>query len=250
MAKTYKKGGGGDTMATFQKQMMSAVTEVAKESQGKSHLGQGVEGWDLMAPDVFGSDGKKKKSGKARDVESKDFFSGTPDQDPERIEGDDEDWELDDDDGLEQMRLARLEQMKAQHKETMELKAKGHGEYTEIEEQQFLKEVTSSKYVVCHFYHRDFESCKTFDDRIRTLCKKFVRTKFIHIDSDKAPFFVEKLAIRILPCLVCFENGVAIDRLIGTMELGNCEDFSAALLALRLAEKGCLEYEGNGEDLD
>jgi len=145
MAKTYKKGGGGDTMATFQKQMMSAVTEVAKESQGKSHLGQGVEGWDLMAPDVFGADGKKKKSGSGRDRNTEDFFDGTPDQDPDRLEGEHEDWELDDDDGLEQMRLARLEQMKQQRKETMELKAKGHGEYTEIEEQQFLKDVTSRR---------------------------------------------------------------------------------------------------------
>jgi thiol-disulfide isomerase/thioredoxin len=250
MAKTYKKGGGGDVMATFQKQMMSAVTEVAKESQGQSQHGKGVAGWDLMGPDVFGADAKKKKSGKARDVESRDFFDGTPDQEPDRVEGDDEDWELDDDDGLEQMRLARLEQMKQQHKETMELKAKGHGEYTEIDESQFLKEVTSSQYVVCHFYHKDFESCKTFDDRLRTLSKKFVRTKFIYIDADKAPFFVQKLAIRILPCLVCFKDGIAVERLIGTMELGNCEDFSAALLALRLAEKGCLEYEGNGDDLD
>ena len=44
MAKTYKKGGGGDVMATFQKQMMSAVTEVAKESQGQSQHGKGVAG--------------------------------------------------------------------------------------------------------------------------------------------------------------------------------------------------------------
>lgn len=242
-AKTYKKGGGGDTMTRFTDQMMTAVKEVAKESQGQSHKGKGLAGWDLMSSDTFG----QKENKKPRDQDTEDFFDGAAD---ERQEQDHEDWELDDDDGLEQMRLARLEQMKAQHKETMELKAKGHGEYTEIEEQQFLKEVTSSKYVVCHFYHRDFESCKTFDDRLRTLSKKFVRTKFVYIDADKAPFFVEKLAIRILPCLVCFENGVAIDRLIGTMELGNCEDFSAALLALRLAEKGCLEYEGNGEDLD
>ena len=253
MAKTYKKGGGGDTMATFQKQMMSAVTSVAQESQGNAAHGQGVAGWDLMSEDVFGG---KKKGGKkmARDADSSDFFtshgSGEPGEDPDREEGEDEDWELDDDDALERMRLARLEQMKAQHKETQELKAKGHGEYTEIEESQFLKEVTGSNKVVCHFYHKDFESCKTFDDRLRTLAKKFVRTKFIYIDSDKAPFFVGKLGIRILPCLVCFENGVATDRLIGTMELGNCEDFSAALLALRLAEKGCLDYEGNGADLD
>ena len=58
MAKTYKKGGGGDTMATFQKQMMSAVTSVALESQGNAAHGQGVAGWALMSEDVFG--GKKK----------------------------------------------------------------------------------------------------------------------------------------------------------------------------------------------
>jgi len=34
------------------------------------------------------------------------------------------------------------------------------------------------------------------------------------------------------------------------MELGNNEDFSAALLALRLAEKGVLEYDGDGDETD
>jgi hypothetical protein len=242
-AKTYKKGGGGDTMTRFTDQMMTAVKEVAKESQGQSHKGKGLAGWDLMSSDTFG----QKENKKPRDQDTEDFFDGAAD---ERQEQDHEDWELDDDDGLEMLRLKRMEEMKQKHKEAQEMKAKGHGEYFEIEEDAFLKEVTSSQLVVCHFYHKDFESCKVFDDRLRTLAKKFIRTKFICIDSDKAPFFVQKLGIRILPCLVCFTDGVAKERLIGTMELGNTNDFSAALLAYQLALKGCLDYEGNGDDDD
>ena len=233
-------------MKNFQSQMMTAVTEVAKESQGQSHLGKGMKGWDLASEDCFGK--KPDSDTKARDVDTVDFYDTASSKDPDRLEGEGEDWELDDDDDLEMLRQRRLEMMKQRHKEAQEMKALGHGEYFEIEEDQFLKEVTSSKHVVCHFYNKDFESCKVFDDRLRQLAKKFIRTKFIYIDATKAPFFVEKLKIRILPCLICFDDGVAVDRLLGTMELGNCEEFSAALLAFKLAEKGCLEYEGNGED--
>ncbi len=33
----------------------------------------------------------------------------------------------------------------------------------EINEEEFLKEVTSSELVVCHFFHKDFERCKIMD---------------------------------------------------------------------------------------
>lgn len=33
--------------------------------------------------------------------------------------------------------------------------------------------------------------------------------------SQDAPFFTAKLQVRTLPCVVSFENGVAIDRLVG-----------------------------------
>ena len=35
--------------------------------------------------------------------------------------------------------------------------------YSEINEEEFLKEVTSSELVVCHFFHKDFERCKIMD---------------------------------------------------------------------------------------
>lgn len=36
------------------------------------------------------------------------------------------------------------------------------------------------------------------------------------MDAEKAPFFVEKLAIRVLPTVVCFREGVAFpERVVG-----------------------------------
>eukprot|EP01052_Picozoa_sp_SAG31_P022557 SAG31_NODE_1799_length_7241_cov_11.407029_2_plen_238_part_00 len=236
MAKTLHKSERSEIAnmaADYKNRMMDAVKSTAAASQGSGN------GWDLLDQPGIRPPGPASQE---------DFFNS--DSKEERVEQEGEDWEMDDDDDLEALRMKRLEEMKRRAKELAEMKNKGHGEYTEIVQDDFLKEVTGSKHVVCHFYHRDFESCKVFHDRFRTLAKKFQRTKFIYIDAEKAPFFVTKLGIKILPCSVCFEDGLAVDRLIGTMELGNNEDFSAAMLALRLAEKGILEYEGDGDDND
>eukprot|EP01050_Picozoa_sp_SAG11_P009810 SAG11_NODE_949_length_6408_cov_16.986210_7_plen_239_part_00 len=232
-----QQGRGGDVAASamqnYTSKMMNAVKSVAAESQGSGN------GWDLL-------DQPGVRPEKPQKSAPEQFFDNPDD----RVEEEGDDWEMEDDDDLEALRMRRLEEMKRRHKELQQMKNNGHGEYTEIVEDQFLKEVTSSKHVVCHFYHKDFESCKVFDDRFRILAKKFQRTKFIYIDAEKAPFFVTKLGVKILPCCVCFMNGVAVDRLIGTMELGNTTDFSAALLALRLAEKGMIEYDGDGDEGD
>lgn len=236
MAKTLHKSERSEIAgmaADYKDRMMGAVKATAASQQGSGGA------WDLL--DQPGIRPEKP-------APKEDFFNS--DTQDERVEGEGEDWEMEDDDDLEALRMSRLEEMKRRHKELAIMKGKGHGEYTEIVQDQFLKEVTGSKHVVCHFYHKEFESCKVFHDRYRTLAKKFQRTKFVYIDAEKAPFFVTKLSIKILPCMICFTDGVATERMLGTMELGNTMDFSAALLALRLAEKGMIEYEGDGDETD
>ena len=45
--------------------------------------------------------------------------------------------------------------------------AQGHGEYREIVEEEFLKEVCGSLYVVVHFFHPEFFNCKIVDKHMR-----------------------------------------------------------------------------------
>lgn len=115
--------------------------------------------------------------------------------------------------------------MKNKYSETQENLVKGHGEYREITEEEFLPSVTSSKYVVCHFYHQDFERCKIVDMHLREIAKHHNEAKFIYLNAEKAPFFIQKLAIQVLPTIVCFIDGVATDRVVGFEELGSRDDF-------------------------
>lgn len=84
--------------------------------------------------------------------------------------------------------------------------------YREITEADFLKEVTESENVICHFYHPEFQRCKIMDKHLTALAPKHFQSKFIKIDVLKAPFFVGKLNVRVLPCVVIFKKGVAVDR--------------------------------------
>ena len=67
---------------------------------------------------------------------------------------------------------------------------KGHGKYTEVTEAEFLPNVTGSKFVICHFYHHDFERCKIVDMHLREIARTHVEAKFIYINAEKAPFFI------------------------------------------------------------
>merc|ERR1711896_20633 len=111
---------------------------------------------------------------------------------------------FDDDDSLEALRARRRQQMKDAQEKRLKYQGLGHGEYDEIEEEAFLKTVTASERAVVHFYHKQFEKCKIMDMHLRKCAKKFLGTRFVKLDAEKAPFFVEKLAIRTLPCAVVF----------------------------------------------
>jgi hypothetical protein len=63
-----------------------------------------------------------------------------------------------------------------------------------------------------------------------------------------APFFTEKLKIQVLPCVILFLGGVAIDRIVGFEELGGKDDFREAALEQRLLTAGVVEAPQKGAD--
>lgn len=99
----------------------------------------------------------------------------------------DEDYEL------RLLREARLKQIKDSHREKIDNLSRGHGQYRNITQDEFLAEVTSSQRVICHFYHNDFPRCAIYDHHLSKLAARHVETKFIKIDAAKTPFFVEKV---------------------------------------------------------
>jgi len=162
----------------------------------------------------------------------------------------DSDDDLLDDPELDTIRAKRIGEMRQNSAQRQEQLAKGHGAYTEIEQDAFLPSVTKSQYSLCHFYHKDFERCKVIDMHLRELSMRHLECRFLKIDAEKCPFFVEKLNVRVLPTIVCFIDGIAQndDRIVGFQGLtgglaeGKEDEFKVGVLAERLGEIGVIEY--------
>ncbi|GAM22373.1 hypothetical protein SAMD00019534_055480, partial [Acytostelium subglobosum LB1] len=150
--------------------------------------------------------------------------------------------DFDDDDELAKIRERRMQEIKDRMKAIDQLK-NSNAEYKEVMENDFLKEVTGTTNVVAHFFHNEFQRCKIVDKHMEILTKVHINTKFIKINAEKAPFFVNKLAIRVLPTMVAFHNGVVVDRIVGFDELGGVDDFKTEALARRLGQAGVLELK-------
>ncbi|EFJ07440.1 hypothetical protein SELMODRAFT_448446 [Selaginella moellendorffii] len=148
--------------------------------------------------------------------------------------------ELMDDPELERLHADRIASLKREAEKRQVLQRQGHGEYREVAEEDFLGEVTGSDKVVCHFYHREFFRCKIINKHLKALAPKHFETKFIMVDAEKCPFFVSKLKIKTLPCVILFRNGIASERIVGFEELGGVDDFPTATLEKLLIKKGIL----------
>lgn len=103
---------------------------------------------------------------------------------------------------------------------------------------------------VVHFFHRDFERCKIADKHLASLAQKYFRTRFVKLSAPDSPFFVEKLGVQILPCIVFFLNGVAVDRLVGFDELGAKDDFKTDAFEAKLLKAGVVELAHAEQDSD
>ena len=135
-------------------------------------------------------------------------------------------------------------------------------------DQSLLTYTTSSHRCIIHFFHADFPRCKTMDAHIRQLASLHYEVKWGRVDVERIPFVVNKLAIRVLPCVVAFRDGVVVERVVGfeglqlqpkkkkgiTTTTAITEDaVSTRLLERRLFLKGVLlrlRFREDGDDDD
>ncbi|KAB8743219.1 hypothetical protein FH972_026494 [Carpinus fangiana] len=148
--------------------------------------------------------------------------------------------ELMDDPELEKLHADRIAALKKEAEKREALVKQRHGEYREITEGDFLGEVTSSEKVICQFYHQEFYRCKIMDKHLKSLAPRHLDAKFIKLDAENAPFFVAKLGVKTLPCVILFRKGIAVDRLVGFQDLGGKDDFTTKALEVLLIKKGII----------
>jgi hypothetical protein len=112
---------------------------------------------------------------------------------------------------------------------------------------------------VVHFTHPDFARCSIMDDHLRLLASRHHSeeedgVRFARIDVRDCPFVVEKLNVRVLPYVIGFVDGVAVERIVGFEGLasGGLRDavngFRTVELERRLLRQGVLVKEKLGLD--
>ncbi|RPB18445.1 thioredoxin-like protein [Terfezia boudieri ATCC MYA-4762] len=136
-----------------------------------------------------------------------------------------------DDSAMDAFREKRMQQLHDEFARARRMKDQDHGYYGEAAtEKEVLDATTSSKYCIAHFFHADFRRCKIMDNHLENLAQKHFDTKIIRIDVDKAPFLVERLKVKVLPCVISFIDGKGVDRLEGFEKLRNTDNFTTAML--------------------
>lgn len=97
--------------------------------------------------------------------------------------------------------------------------------------------------------------CDEINCFVKILAPKHFSTLFLKVSVKHVPWLVERLEIKVLPCVICFIDGISKDRyvlqlfvsayraeiferLIGFEEFGNSDGFKTAALELRLLKSG------------
>ncbi|KAK5065144.1 hypothetical protein LTR84_000980 [Exophiala bonariae] len=83
-----------------------------------------------------------------------------------------------------------------------------------------LSFTTEHERAVVHFFHPEFARCSTMDSHCERIAETHAQqheadVSFARIDVKNAPFVVEKLGVRILPCVIGFVKGVAKGKVTG-----------------------------------
>jgi hypothetical protein len=97
-----------------------------------------------------------------------------------------------------------MRQIRSQHQQKIENLGKGHGQYCEITQDEFIQEITGSMSVICHSFHRDFQKCEIMNLHLSKLAQRHIESKFVRINAEKTPFFVEKVRILINPHILLY----------------------------------------------
>ncbi|XP_019876605.1 thioredoxin domain-containing protein 9 [Aethina tumida] len=147
---------------------------------------------------------------------------------------------------LEQIRKARVEEMKKLEGKKREWLLNGHGKYDQLgEEKLFFDVIKRSDNVVIHFFTHSSFRCEIVDKHLKILAPKHIEALFTKLDAEKCPFLAQKLKIKVIPSIILIQNGIMVDRIIGFTQLGNRDDFTTEVLEWRIAQNNVINYDGD-----
>lgn len=152
--------------------------------------------------------------------------------------------DADTDPALSALRERRIQALSHTLAAAKSARTEGFGTYTRIQSEKSLLEITTSptyRRCIVHFYKVDFNRCRIMDGHLETLAERHLEARFLRMGVEDAPFLVERLGVKVLPCVIGFVNGVGVERVVGFEGLRGGDAFETGELEERLVGKGVLE---------
>ncbi|CAI5445345.1 unnamed protein product [Caenorhabditis angaria] len=147
-------------------------------------------------------------------------------------------------DDLEAIRRKRMDQIKKAQKSKQDMISNGHGKYEEVaDEKEFFEATKKSDKVVCLFYLPGNFRCKIVDKHFEILARKYVGTRFIHVNAEKVHFLTTRLNIRVIPTIAIIVKQKTVDYIRGFDELGGKDEFTTETMENRLAKSEVITIE-------
>ncbi|KAK2770024.1 hypothetical protein FQN52_008746 [Onygenales sp. PD_12] len=119
-------------------------------------------------------------------------------------------------------------------------------------DQSLLDFTTRHPRSIIHFSHPDFSRCAVMEKHIDALAHLHHEVRFASVDVRNVPFVVEKLKVKVLPCVIGFVEGVGVERIVGFEGLGfggkdADDEFRTRELERRFLKSGVLVKARIGE---
>ncbi|PPQ99082.1 hypothetical protein CVT24_003642 [Panaeolus cyanescens] len=127
-----------------------------------------------------------------------------------------------------------LKLLKSEMDRMKDLQENQHGQYGEVTDEKEGRETLRGP-----FLSLQFQEMRNYGQT--SISPKYYHTRFLRVFVENVPWLVERLAIKVLPCVICFVDGVTRDRLVGFEELGNSDSFDTGILELRLSQCGVIQ---------
>lgn len=143
-------------------------------------------------------------------------------------------------------RATRLQELKSEFAK-IQSRSLAHNDYfgkvsIVHDEKEVLRVAVLDGSLVLHFFQPNFIKCATMTEHLQRLAHLHTETRFIECLAEKMNFLVDRLAVKVLPCVILFRNGITVDRIVGFEGLGgDGSSFSTRTLEWRLKRAGVID---------
>ncbi|UKJ90835.2 hypothetical protein MACJ_001770 [Theileria orientalis] len=153
---------------------------------------------------------------------------------------------------LDSWKANKLKRLRNIYEKRREYLDRGAGNLDIVTEEKELINITKDNpRVICHFYEEEFERCNLLDRLLTSLASRFLDTKFVKIKATNAPFFTDRIGIKVLPTLLTLIEGNIAKIYVGFEELGrdniNLSTLRSTLFRHKILTDECCILDGNSE---